>query len=256
MLLVIPARAVLLLGLLGTLLLNGLSLALRLPLSPEQRARTDPEEPFPGFWLLDGTFNADGEANVTTWFSAALLLSIALVSAGVAVRERQGGSRWRWHWLLLAVTFCYLSLDELAHLDLGGVLFFSWVVLGAPLVLLFAAVFVPFLLALPRRTAGLLLLSGAIFVGGALGMELVGGWVASEGAGSFSSDYVWATTVEELLENLGAALCLYAIADYAADRFHSGRSNTGDDAVGRADADGLAAEIPAGVRRSPADPAA
>ncbi|WP_409332708.1 hypothetical protein [Trujillonella humicola] len=180
----------------------------------------DPSVPFPAFLQLLRLLDTDGEGNIPAWFSSALLLSIAAVSAGISSAAEPALSGGRWHWRVLAAIFAYLSMDELAQIHeetipavaelvpQEGVLTFGWVVIAAPLVLVFVLAYLPFLLRLPRRTALLLVAAGALYVGGALGMELVSGWIYSEGDGFASPAYVWATTVEELGEMAGATLCL------------------------------------------------
>ena len=228
---VVRPRTLLLLATALTLLLNGLSLAIRLIATPAQRAGDeDAHGPFRGSYRLLRLLDADGEHNLPTWFSVVLLLLVALVCAGIAVEQWSSRSTWRWHWAGLALAFAYLSLDELAQLhDLAspvmarlvgdsGVLRFTWVVLAGPLVIAFALSYIPFLRALPRRAALLLVLSGAVYVGGALGLELLGSLIRNEGYGRGSLPYLWETTFEELLEDVGATLALFTVAGYAAAR--------------------------------------
>lgn len=180
--------------------------------------------PFEGYDRLLETVSVDLESNVPSWFSTSLLLLGALLLldvAGTAHRER---SRWRWHWASLVAAFLYLSVDEasLLHetgnavLERAGVdtgLRFGWVVIALPLVVAFAAAMVPFLLALPRRTAGLFVLAGVLYVGGALGMEVVGGRVW-DAAGRESAAYAVVSSAEELLEMVGAVVFAWAVADH------------------------------------------
>ena len=67
-----------------------------------------------------------------------------------------------------------------------------------------------FLWHLPRRWKGWFAAAGAIYVGGAVGVELLGGLYASQyDVATFA--YALITTVEEGLEMLGVVLFLYAI---------------------------------------------
>ena len=63
--------------------------------------------------------------------------------------------------------------------------------------------FVPFLRSLDRRLAGLFVLSGVLYVSGAMGVE-----VLSEDMDEDSLAYGFATALEEGLEMLGALLFL------------------------------------------------
>ena len=75
-----------------------------------------------------------------------------------------------------------------------------------------------FLNLLPRRTALLFLLSGALFVGGAIGFETLSGYYYSL-SGSKGITYVILQTLEEILEITGTILFIYALAEYAEQRF-------------------------------------
>ena len=68
-----------------------------------------------------------------------------------------------------------------------------------------ATVFFPFLLRLPRITAIRLFIAGAVYVSGALGLEMIGGYLA-ETFGQRSVPYVIETLLEESLENIGIVL--------------------------------------------------
>ena len=148
-----------------------------------------------------GVFDVDKEASVPTWFSAINLLLSAclLLSIYAASRERlDNGSR---YWLFLGLVFLALSIDEVAGfheraarltevtvLLFAGdvpsaifqgplrVLFGNWILPGIIVCIVAFLFFLPFLRILPRRTAGLFLLAGAIYIGGALGFEIVGDW--------------------------------------------------------------------------------
>jgi hypothetical protein len=95
-----------------------------------------------------------------------------------------------------------------------GALSQAWILLAAPLVLLFALVYLRFLLHLPARIRLLTVAAGCTYVAGALGMEVPGAYVrAVHGSDTFV--YAVMTTIEESLEMLGAVLFLYAMAVYA-----------------------------------------
>ena len=67
---------------------------------------------------------------------------------------------------------------------------------------------------------GLFVLSGAVYVGGALGFELLGGWYASsEGVGNIQ--YAIITTFEELFEMLGIVFFIYSLLTYIKSEFDS-----------------------------------
>ena len=86
-------------------------------------------------------------------------------------------------------------------------------VVAVPLVVALVVVLVPFLRALPGRTVVGILLSGTVFMSGAVGLELLGGLVASSG-GSGTLRLHAVVTVEELLEMVGTVLFLAAVNEY------------------------------------------
>jgi hypothetical protein len=155
------------------------------------------------------------EANVPTWYSSVLLLGCAFLLALNAA----DATRHRRHWVVLAAVFAYMSLDEVATLheqlnevfDLGdGVLRYGWILPAAALVLALGVAYLPFLKALDAVSRRRFLVAGAVYVGGALLMELPLGWWASR-YGEESLGYVLIDVVEETLELAGASLFLLAL---------------------------------------------
>lgn len=174
-------------------------------------------------------FGLDAENSVPAWFTGSLLLLCALSLWTTAGDTAARGERYVWHWRVLALAFAYLSLDEVASLhelanepvrealDLGGVLNLSWVVVAVPLVALFGLAYLRFLGHLPARTRWLVVAAGAVYVAGAVGLELPGS-VLLERGDQFDPGYLVVSTLEELLEMLGAVLLLHALADHGARR--------------------------------------
>lgn len=186
-----------------------------------------PAPPFDGFYRLRDLLSVDAEGNLATWFSVALLLGSALVAWTLAAGARRGGDGpWR-AWAVVALGLGYLSLDELAQLhevaatllgvpDLGGALTFGWVVVAAPAVLVAAVVGLRFAASLPPRTRALVVTAGAVYVGGALGMEVAGGAVYAATGSLQTVGYVLVSSLEELLELAGASLLLHALVAHLA----------------------------------------
>ena len=184
--------------------------------------------PFPGLEHALRLFDVNKEANLPAWFSSSVLLASAMVLWDAAREKSAVRDRYARHWWVLAAVFLYLSLDELISLHeatsgmIRGALGVSdegapsqaWILLAAPLVLLFALVYLPFLFHLPTRVRLLTVAAGCTYVAGALGMEVPGAYVrAVNGADSIA--YAVLTTIEETLEMLGAVVFLYAMAAYA-----------------------------------------
>jgi hypothetical protein len=167
----------------------------------------------------------DSEANIPTWYSATLLLICSLLLAAIATVHRHDGLGFAGHWLILSLVFLYLSLDEAAQLHelsippirsafgATGLLYYGWIVPAGICLALLVLSYRRFLRSLPTRTRHLFLLAGAIFVGGAIGIEAVSGLHASV-HGEENLIYHLIITVEELLEMSGVVLFIYALMDY------------------------------------------
>jgi hypothetical protein len=176
------------------------------------------------------------EQNLPSFYSAALLLGCSLLLALVAQGARANGERFVRYWWILSAGFLYIALDEVLsfHEELsklmafGGVLHFSWVIPAALLVLVLGAAYIPFLRALPRPMRIRFVLAGAVYVGGAVGMELpLGYWTVHHGTDNLGYALIDAT--EEALEMLGLNLFLFALLDHLARkgwavRFSSGKA--------------------------------
>jgi len=76
-----------------------------------------------------------------------------------------------------------------------------------------ALLYLRFLFVLPRRTKLLCFIAGGTYIGGALGMELVGGYIVTHW-GEDNMAWAVASTFEELLEMLGASIFIYALLSY------------------------------------------
>jgi hypothetical protein len=178
-------------------------------------------------WLLD----LDVERSVYTWFSQLLLAGAGLLlldnGARVYPRERLVGAQW----LLLGLVFFALSADEAlslhellsapvgSALGTSGFLTFAWVLPLAALCLLGFIAFIPFLRALPGRVRATMLLAAALYLGGAIGMELIGGKLYADAQGDVTTaTYRLAAIIEEALEGLGILVFIYSIGLYRAAR--------------------------------------
>lgn len=173
--------------------------------------------------------DVDMELNFPTYYSMLLLIMASSLLALIALFEFRSRSRDRFFWALLAAGFLFMSFDEIvaAHEKLVepmrgligsqefGMFYYAWVVPGILLVLTLAAVFLKFWLRLPRRTRTLFALSAALFLGGAIGVELIGGWYAEQ-YGKTVITYKLITTFEESLELAGCVLFVYSLVDHLA----------------------------------------
>lgn len=182
-------------------------------------------------WIAN-LFYVDSEQNLPTMYSTLLLLTGSLLAGLIGMVHRRDHRPHTRHWAALSLILTLLAIDELLSLHeqsidplrrllniRGGPLWFTWVLLGAALVAVVGLAFLRFLRSLPRSTQRRLWTAGILFVIGAIGMELVGGWYAANGSPDMG--YVLIATVEESLEMLGAVVLVYALLAYIEESFRN-----------------------------------
>ncbi len=170
-------------------------------------------------------FYLDFENNIPAWFSTLGLFSSAVLLGVIASCHRVIEKNGFWQWLGLSVIFLGLAIDEATYLheilivslrnklQLTGIFYFSWVIPGAVFVIGVVLAYLPFVWKLPKSTRNGLLIAGACYVGGALGMELLGGMLA-ESQGFDALSYVLVMSIEESLEMIGIAALVYVLLRY------------------------------------------
>jgi len=129
-------------------------------------------------------------------------------------------------WLILSLIFFYLSIDEAVQLhervgvlfdqkfNLTGYLSWGWVIPYGLLFIVFALVYYfKFLPQLPKKIFWLFIISGAIYVIGAIGVEMIA--AKNHNSDNFSEilNAIY-YSVEEFLEMLGIALFTYSLLLY------------------------------------------
>ena len=173
-------------------------------------------------WLLLQLFDLDEENNIPTWFSSFLLLNSAFFLYIYSGCEQL---RKKFYWRFMAAGFFLLAIDEVAglHETFNSSIEINWAIPGAILVLFLGVAFVPFLLSLPGKLAVMFVLSGFLYVSGAIIVELL-----SEDLDSDSLVYMLAVAVEEGLEMLGALLFLATVLN---EMRSSGNEHSGKVAV-------------------------
>jgi hypothetical protein len=195
-------------------------------------------------------FDVGQERSIPTWFETIQFLLCSILLAVIAAAKKQRSDRYILHWSVLSVIFIYLSADESAsiHEAIGqlsehllhnttgftpsGAISFFWVVPGAVFVLIVLVAYLRFLAHLPRSTRRLFLFAGAVFVLGALGIEMLSAQVSSSSgaiANFFGMDLGLSqhsanaipkimiglqTCVEEMFEMLGLTAFVYALLAY------------------------------------------
>ncbi len=184
---------------------------------------------------------ANNDASVGAWYSSLLLLFCSILLAIIAASKRQLGERYTFHWGFLSGIFLLMSVDEIARLHEsfgsaleralaefadftpGGFLFFFWVVPGAIFILVVLLAYIRFLADLPRRTLILFVVAGTIYVGGAIGVEMIQAHLTfintagPEQVATADNSLSWwmvRLNLEELFEVVGIIVFCYALLSY------------------------------------------
>jgi hypothetical protein len=174
---------------------------------------------------LVNLFNVDAEANIPTWYaSVSLMVCSGLLAAIAQIQSRESIPKIS-DWQTLSAIFLFLSIDELvslhellieplrATLGTTGIFYFAWVIPYSVLVMLVGIRFLKFLTQLPAQTRRSFILAGALYVGGALGMEMIDGLYASV-YGQENFTYAALTNLEEFLEMLGIVVFIHSLLVY------------------------------------------
>ncbi|QDV44018.1 hypothetical protein Enr13x_38790 [Stieleria neptunia] len=175
-------------------------------------------------------FDLGHEPSIPALYSATVMLMISGVLLFFGHFDRSDGGRHRRGWLLLAALFLCLGIDEvvmfhemanaaLERLHLDGPFYFSWILPGAIFAATIGLLSLRFLWSLHAVTRRLMVLSGMVFLSGALGMEFIAGLIFSaaenEEAAISSVSHVLIQAVEEGLEMAGMAMFLCALVNHA-----------------------------------------
>lgn len=154
-----------------------------------------------------------------------MLLLCSVLLAGITLSRRAVSSHYVRHWGLLGAIFLYLAADELLQiheessgflrsiLGTDGFLYYTWIIPALILLFIFGALYASFVITLPAKIRLLFLTAGSIYVAGAVGLEMVGGYYASA-HGEESARFIAETTAEEFLEMLGIVVFIYALLEY------------------------------------------
>ena len=169
-------------------------------------------------WLE--SLNMDRELNLPTLFSSALLLMAALLMQRLGRSSNPIAAQ---DWRFLSKIFIFLALDEALQIheiliipglryQVHPALASTWVVPYAVFTLILLWRFRSFLGSISQATASRLLRSGAVYIGGAIGMEMIGSFAVRSSLIRLHSLWYGAITgLEEALELLGIILLIDAL---------------------------------------------
>lgn len=173
-------------------------------------------------------FDMDVETNLPSLFAGLQLLFCSLALALIGSVRRQMNDPYARHWLILSVIFLMLAVDELVGIHeltirmgwdfapslASGAFFFAWVIPALVLVGVVALCYVRFVFSyLPPVTRRRTVVGAALFVGGALGVEMFEGrHVQVHGMQNLTMGlYVF---FEETMEKAGILVFLSGLLEY------------------------------------------
>jgi len=170
-------------------------------------------------------FDLGGEGNIPTWYATITLLLCSFLLATIFLAKKRQGDSHVTHWMALSIIFLYISIDEAGEIHekltyplrtafhTSGFLYYPAVIPGIAFLLIFVIAYRRFLAGLPLKTRRQFLLAGAVFVGGAIGVEMLGASYISV-HGGHNLTYSMITVVEEFLEMLGVIVFIRALVMY------------------------------------------
>ena len=174
-------------------------------------------------------FDFDRENNIPTFYSSLILLAASILLSFIASAHKKTNSPYI-YWAILSAIFLFLSIDEISSihekftapvrelLNTSGSLFLAWVVPYGIFSMLIALSYIRFLMNLPKDIMILFVCSGAIYITGAIGFEILGA-PYYESHGNQSLIYSFFYTCEESFEMIGIAIFIYAILRYITSQF-------------------------------------
>ncbi|HLA42431.1 MAG TPA: hypothetical protein VJZ27_03285 [Aggregatilineales bacterium] len=163
-------------------------------------------------WLIE-LFNVDREQSIPTLYSYTALMYCALLLGVIASTKRKYAEPYTFHWFFLTVVFIFLSIDE--ALEIHEQLItptMSWTFPYALVTGAFAISYLRFLGHLPSSTRRLFIISGLIYVGGAVCLEIPSGQYIHNNGGD--EIYLTLVTIEEFLEMSGIVVFIYSLTTY------------------------------------------
>lgn len=166
--------------------------------------------------------NFDDETSLSTFFSSLILI----ISSGLlyVISRFKKQNKKNLPWIILSAIFLFLSIDESIsiheklivvfreYLNVSGLLYFAWVIPYGILLIIFIILYIPFLIKLEKNTRNLFILSGIVFVSGAIGIELFEGQRYELNGEDFGFAIYY--TIEESLEMLGISIFIYSLLKF------------------------------------------
>lgn len=177
-------------------------------------------------------FQLNRENNIPTFFSVLLMTFSTILLLVITLLNSKQNAPHVSKWAFLSFGFLYMTYDEafeghellirpgraLLGGDNFGIFYFTWIVFAIPLVIILLLFFIKFLKDLPVKTRHNFLISAILFLGGCIGIEMIGGWY-DELYGRLNLTYNLIANVEESLEMAGLIVFIWGLMKYIADNF-------------------------------------
>jgi len=175
---------------------------------------------------LNSMFDLHEEGNIPTTYSTIQLFFASLllffISRTDFVKEKNEVRPWT----ILSVIFLFLTFDEAAQLHGKSGEIFEFIAGEVPwdgsswlfpyfLIMLFLGIyFLRFVMTKPAYFRNLFILSGVIFVMGAMGLEIIQGLYMTFTTTGYGYFFMSTIVAEEVMEMLGVAILIYCLLRY------------------------------------------
>jgi len=184
------------------------------------------------YYKLISFFDVDVEQNIPTFFSMLLLFFATLLLLVITLLERKRSAPHVIQWAILAFTFFYMTIDEITSFheilaspirmllgnDNLGIFYYAWVIPYLALVIALAIILLKFFLHLDSKIKLTFLIAAILYVGGALGFELIGGRYYELHSGN-DLTYRMYVNIEESLEMSGSIVFIWGLLKYIAEKY-------------------------------------
>ena len=155
-----------------------------------------------------------------------LLLFASLLLFYIYQIEKYSKASYKFSWLFLCIIFLFLALDEATQIhDIlfnrlfksngleSDIFHYSWVIPYTLFVIGVGTFFLKFILRLEYQIRILFIISGIVYVSGALGCEFIEGYITRKYSNPDQANSIlfYFVTVEEIMEMIGVAVFITAL---------------------------------------------
>jgi hypothetical protein len=167
--------------------------------------------------------DVNGEGNLPTWYSVVLLAASAAAVWTIGQQRRRSRTADASAWCVLALVVAVMSLDEMVSLheaagkaisdrvDLPVLGKYAWIVPGGVAAIGAARVLHRAVRSVPPLTRRRLVGAASVFIGAALGVEVLEALLLNDGRNYLGDGMHVLTGAQECFEMLGVVLFLYAL---------------------------------------------